>query len=360
MSHIPYMPPHANPFRSASPAPAVNPHSYQRKAQPQSTHKDPSNEFHPNQSENGYLFARRSPSPRRSSLPTPGHTRENGGLSEANDRLQQWLDSTGSPAEPSGSSVHSASAAPDITPLHRKTTSITGPQTHLQWPKAGPEQPHKLVATKPSDAYLYQFTQPHGRKVGRGSASPHPDLAYAPSDATSSHEPPSERHWYADDENDERTSRRSLSTAPKSPTPSAFDLVYAPSDTTPSRGPASESHWDADDENDDAKPQPSALNMARSNPPTKYQAETQSLLNSDISSRGPASESHWDADNEEDDKKTLLPTIPPDSRVKGYIQHFQEMGFPLGQVMRCLSASNNLPDLALEYLLTVSFLCPYS
>ncbi|KAL0572743.1 hypothetical protein V5O48_009223 [Marasmius crinis-equi] len=73
---------------------------------------------------------------------------------------------------------------------------------------------------------------------------------------------------------------------------------------------------------------------------------------------GPPSESNWDADDEHDDtfseggsfsKKPSHSTI----RAQTYTGHLVEMGFSRQDVLRCMDASNNYPDLALEYLLEV-------
>ncbi|KAG7089801.1 hypothetical protein E1B28_011451 [Marasmius oreades] len=63
------------------------------------------------------------------------------------------------------------------------------------------------------------------------------------------------------------------------------------------------------------------------------------------------SELNWDADDEHESQLgSERGTVSP-SKVRGLINHIVEMGFTRREVVRCMRASNNDPDLAVEYLM---------
>ncbi|KAJ8072778.1 hypothetical protein PM082_016337 [Marasmius tenuissimus] len=338
--HAQYMPsPYAKAHRSRTPAPAVYPHPYDSdhlNPQPGINTGYPSRNYHPDdRSEDGHIFAHRCPSPQRVDRggdtefpPLTPHllsTRENEGSSTSRERLHEWVNSP----ERRGSPVHVDTTTcaventwpycdPEAFPRINLTANNSPIPSHI-YPHSegtdasrshygpGPEEVPDQTKSAGEDLtithiYSHRPETPQRLQYANGRASPsppsHPGQLETPSDAASSRGLASERHWDADDEYEETSSRRTLSGFCASPSP--LNLGYAPSDATSSRGPASESHWDADDETDNVR-------------------------------------------------RPFTTTRP--AKAQGHIQRFLDMGFLRGDVLRCMSASNNLPDLALEYLI---------
>ncbi|KAK1234904.1 hypothetical protein PQX77_001866 [Marasmius sp. AFHP31] len=318
--HMPF--PYAKPNHSRAPAPAVYPHPYDSdhlKAQPGISTGYPSRNYHPdNKSADGHIPAHRCPSPQKEDrdgdIEFPPltqdllFTRKNEGFSPSRERLHEWVNSP----ERRGSPVHVdttvENTSPDRDPEAVPQTNLPANNSPHIYPHSegteDPDQTKSATGENLTTTHIYSYRPESPQRLqyvnSRASPSPpsHLGLLYTHSDATSSRGPASERHWDADDEDEETASRRTLS--PRCASPSPLNLGYVFSDATSSRGPASESHCDADDEMDDVR-RPFA---------------------------------------------TFRPV-----KTQGHIQRFLDMGFFWGDVQRCMSASNNLPDLALEYLI---------
>ncbi|KAF9266585.1 hypothetical protein L218DRAFT_1075001 [Marasmius fiardii PR-910] len=121
-----------------------------------------------------------------------------------------------------------------------------------------------------------------------------------------------------------------------SPSPGDFHHSdYLPSETTSFRGHPSEHNWDADDEHE-----------SQSHFPDCPPSETASFDRI-------SSEQNWDADDEHESQDSERETVlmaRPDSKFNDLINRVVEMGFARREVVCCMQASNNDPDLAVEYL----------